>query len=253
MMNDKELLEWYISAGVDVIFGDVPLKPIEKKKIQAASITDSRPAITDLAQTSMDACKNARDLCAQASNLLELAANVEKFDGCALKFNANKTVFGEGNEQAKIMLVGEAPGKEEDYEGRPFVGRSGHLLDKMLEAIGIKRQDIYITNVLMWRPPGNRTPTSAEIAVCLPFLKRKIELIKPDIIVALGAPAANALLDAEETISKIRGKWQNYALAAGKTIPLLPTFHPAYLLRNPAQKAKSWIDMLHLAKKIANN
>ena len=253
MMNSKELLEWYISAGVDAVFGDTPMKPAEKKQLVSAAVSDSRPAITDLAQAGMAACKNARELCERATDLSELAEKVEQFEGCALKLTANKTVFGDGNEKAKIVFVGEAPGGDEDRVGKPFVGRSGQLLDKMLAAIGIKRSEVYITNVLMWRPPGNRTPTEAEVAVCLPFLKRKIELINPQIIVALGAPAANALLDAEETISKMRGKWYDYGISAGKTIPLLPTFHPAYLLRNPAQKAKSWFDMLRLAKKISNN
>ncbi len=254
MMDTKELLEWYLASGVDAICGDKPVQFDNKVQIAAVSATtDSRPAITDLAQMSVTACKNAREICSQASSLEELAAGVEKFDGCALKLTANKTVFGDGNPNAKIILVGEAPGADEDRIGKPFVGRSGQLLDKMLAAIGIDRSQVYITNILMWRPPGNRTPTSAEVAVCLPFLKRKIELINPEIIVALGAPAANALLDAEETISKIRGKWLEYSPLPGKSIPLLPTFHPAYLLRNPAQKSKSWFDMLRLAKKISNN
>lgn len=255
MMNEKELLEWYISAGVDVICGDKPLKPKEKPQAAVALVTsnEARPAITDLAQASLVACQNAREICEKANSLAELAAGVEKFEGCALKLTANKTVFGAGDEHARIMLVGEAPGADEDRLGEPFVGRSGHLLDKMLASIGIERSQCYITNILMWRPPGNRTPTGAEVAVCLPFLKRKIELIAPEIIVALGAPAANSLLDAEDSISKIRGKWLEYAPVGKDPIPLLPMFHPAYLLRNSAQKAKTWADLLKLAKKMSNN
>jgi DNA polymerase len=253
MMNEKEILEWYVSAGVDVICGDEPFVFSEKIKPAVVQKTDTRPAITDLAQMSQAACKNARDICSKAQSLEELKKAVEMFDGCALKLTANKTVFGDGNVHAKIMFVGEAPGADEDRLGKPFVGRSGHLLDKMLNAVGIKRSDCYITNVLMWRPPGNRTPTSAEAAVCLPFLKRKIELIQPEIIVTLGAPAANALLDNEDTISKIRGKWLEYSPLPGVSIPLLPTFHPAYLLRNPVQKAKVWYDLLKLVKKISND
>ncbi len=253
MMSEKEILEWYLSAGVDVICGDKPFVYAEKSETKELSNANSaRPAITDLAQVSQVACKNARDICEKAQNLAELEKGVAEFDGCALKLTANKTVFGDGDEHAKILFVGEAPGADEDRLGKPFVGRSGHLLDKMLAAVGIRREECYITNVLMWRPPGNRTPTSTEAAVCLPFLRRKIELIKPEIIVTLGAPAANALLDIEESISKIRGKWLEYAPLPGISIPLLPTFHPAYLLRNPAQKARVWSDLLKLVKKISN-
>lgn len=254
MMNEKELLEWYLSAGVDVICGDEPFVSSKKSvSVPVAKVADTRPAITDLAQMSTTACKNARELCEKAQSLSELEKAVANFDGCALKLTANKTVFGDGDEHAKILLVGEAPGAEEDREGKPFIGKSGHLLDKMLSAIGVERSKCYITNILMWRPPGNRTPTNAEVAVCLPFLKRKIELIKPDVIVALGAPAANALMDEENSISKIRGKWLKYAPQPGVSIPLLPTYHPAYLLRNPALKAKSWFDFLRLAQKISND
>lgn len=255
MMNEKELLEWYLSAGVDAICGNEPF--VASAKPQPVPVTpmpaDARPAITDLAQMSLIACKNARDICEKASNLEELAAGVERFEGCALKLTANKTVFGDGDEHARIMFVGEAPGADEDRIGKPFVGRSGHLLDKMLAAIGVERSKCYITNILMWRPPGNRTPTGAEVAVCLPFLKRKIELISPDVIVALGAPAANALLDTEDPISRIRGKWLEYSPKPGVSVPLLPMFHPAYLLRNPAQKAKTWLDLIKLSKKLSNN
>ena len=255
MMNEKELLEWYISAGVDVICGAEPFVAAAKPQPAAVAVlsADTRPAITDLAQMSLTDCKYARDICEKAETLKELAEKVDCFEGCSLKLTANKTVFGDGNEHAKILFVGEAPGADEDRLGKPFVGKSGHLLDKMLSSIGLNRTDCYITNILMWRPPGNRTPTSAEVAVCLPFLKRKIELIKPEIIVALGAPAANALLDTEDSISRIRGKWLEYASRPGEKIPLLPMFHPAYLLRNPVQKAKTWNDLLKLQKKMLNS
>lgn len=148
------------------------------------------------------------------------------------------------------MLVGEAPGADEDRIGLPFVGRSGQLLDKMLKAVNVDRTSCYITNVLPWRPPGNRTPTDGEIAVCLPFLKRQIELINPEVIVVLGGSAANALLDNEEPISRLRGKWLEYRKSDGKTVPVLASFHPAYLLRNAAQKAKAWTDLLRMQQKI---
>lgn len=244
----KEVLNWYIDAGVDVICGD---------ELMSANVLDvpanvEKP-VADVSQMGMAARKNARQLCEKAHSLAELAQYVESFDGCQLKATAKRTVFGDGDEKAKILLVGEAPGADEDREGKPFVGKSGMLLNKMLASVGIERKNCYITNILMWRPPGNRTPTGAEVAVSLPFLKRKIELIDPKVIVALGAPAANALMNIEEPISKIRGKWLEYELSVGKKIDLLPTFHPAYLLRNPAQKAKSWADLLKVKKKLSNS
>ena len=252
MMNEKELLEWYITAGVDSICDDVPgcLKVVENIKTTTVSL---RPATTDLAQMSNTACKNAHDICERVQNLEELKAAVENFEGCSLKLTSNKTVFGGGNPNSKIVVIGEAPGADEDRIGEPFVGRSGQLLDKMLSAIDLDREKCYITNILPWRPPGNRTPTGAEVAVCLPFLKKQIELIKPEIILVLGGSAANSLLDNEEPISRMRGKWLEYKTLKGGNVPLLASFHPAYLLRNPAQKAKVWSDFLRLKKKILNN
>ena len=189
----------------------------------------------------------------KAENLQDLKSLVEKFDGCALKLTANKTVFGYGNEHARLLLIGEAPGADEDRSGVPFVGRSGHLLEKMLSAIGFERDDCFITNVLPWRPPGNRTPTEGEIAVCLPFLKRQIDLVAPEAIMILGGSAANALLDNGEPISKMRGKWLEYKKTDGSMVPVLASFHPAYLLRNSGQKAKAWVDMLRMKQKLCNN
>lgn len=251
MMNEKELLEWYISAGIDVICADEPCLA-QNKKQEAVGAENVRPAITDLAQMSLAACKNARDICDRVQNLDELRQSVEAFEGCSLKLTSNKTVFGDGNSKSKIMIIGEAPGADEDRIGLPFVGKSGNLLDKMLQAIGVDRQSCYITNVLPWRPPGNRTPTSAEVAVCLPFLRKQIELIKPEIILVLGGSAANSLLDNEEPISRLRGKWLEYKTIKGDNIAMLASFHPAYLLRNPAQKAKIWVDLLRLQKKMLN-
>ena len=182
--------------------------------------------------------------------LNELKKELENCTKCPLHLGRNKLVFSDGSENAKIMLIGEAPGADEDRIGLPFVGRSGQLLDKMLQAVGMDRNSCYITNVLPWRPPGNRTPTDGEIAVCLPFLKRQIELVEPDVIVVLGGSAANALLDNEEPISRLRGKWLEYKTPKGKIIPVLASFHPAYLLRNTAQKAKAWVDLLRMKQKL---
>jgi len=259
-----EILDWYIAAGVDEICGEVPFALAEPEKervrpLPAAAISPkpvesaARPAMTELAQATINACQSARELCMKAENLEALKALVEKFDGCALKLTANKTVFGYGNEHARLLLIGEAPGADEDRSGIPFVGRSGHLLEKMLNAIGFDRNDCFITNVLPWRPPGNRTPTEGEIAVCLPFLKRQIDLVSPEAIMILGGSAANALLDNGEPISKMRGKWLEYKKTDGGKVPVLASFHPAYLLRNSGQKAKAWTDMLRMKQKLCNN
>ena len=203
------VLNWYIDCGVTESCGAEPSLMSKPQPVTVAAVAPSaapvRPAISALAQTSVAACKNARELCEKATSLDELKQLVNSFEGCALKFNAKSTVFGSGNPQAEILIIGEAPGADEDRLGLPFVGRSGHLLDKMLAAIGVNRESVYITNILPWRPPGNRTPTDGEVAVCLPFLKRQIELIKPQVLLLLGGSAANAVLDNAEPISKMRG------------------------------------------------
>ena len=237
----KEILEWYLTAGVDET---AAVRPAENS---------ARPATTELAQATINACQSARELCQKAETLEELKKMVEEFDGCALKLTANKTVFGYGSGTARLLLIGEAPGADEDRSGIPFVGRSGQLLEKMLKAIGFDRNECFITNVLPWRPPGNRTPTEGEIAVCLPFLKRQIDLVSPEVIMILGGSAANALLDNGEPISRMRGKWLEYKKSDGGKVPVLASFHPAYLLRNSGQKAKAWVDMLRMKQKLCNN
>ena len=260
-MDDiEQILNWYITAGVDEICADEPCDAFKKAAPQPSKVAESatngeitvtRKAVSTLSQINTAACKNAEEICQKAQTLDDLRAMTENFDGCSLKFSANSTVFGYGNPQAEVMLIGEAPGADEDRLGEPFVGRSGHLLDKMLSAINLKREDCYITNVLPWRPPGNRTPTSEEVAVCLPFLKRQIELIKPKIIFILGRSAANALLDNTDSISTLRGHFIDYTSAQGTVIPTLSSFHPAYLLRTTSQKAKSWADLLRLKQKLS--
>ena len=170
---------------------------------------------------------------------------------CSLGDTRNNIVFDDGLPNKKLMLIGEAPGFYEDKQGKPFVGKAGQLLDKMLTAAGLNRASCFITNILPWRPPGNRTPTDGEIAVCLPFLKRQIELVSPDYIFVMGASAANALLDIQDSISRLRGHWLEYTDDKGRKIPVLASFHPAYLLRNPGQKAKSWVDFLRLKQKMS--
>ena len=252
----KEILEWYLTAGVDETCGEVPFALAEPAAVSAAvrpAENSARPATTELAQATINACQSARELCQKAETLEELKKMVEEFDGCALKLTANKTVFGYGSGTARLLLIGEAPGADEDRSGIPFVGRSGQLLEKMLKAIGFDRNECFITNVLPWRPPGNRTPTEGEIAVCLPFLKRQIDLVSPEVIMILGGSAANALLDNGEPISRMRGKWLEYKKSDGGKVPVLASFHPAYLLRNSGQKAKAWVDMLRMKQKLCNN
>lgn len=262
-INTEALLEWYIDAGVDASCANEPCL-LQSKEIPALQVPNatvsvqtpiqgSRSAISVLAQAIPEACKNARQLCQQASSLDELRKLVENFEGCALKFNAKSTVFGNGNQNADIVIIGEAPGADEDRLGKPFVGRSGQLLEKMLTAINLKREEVYITNILPWRPPGNRTPTDSEVAVCLPFLKRQIELVNPKIILFLGGSAANAVMDIAEPISKLRGRWLEYKPSAGKVINAFASFHPAFLLRNGAQKSKAWSDFLRISKKLKEN
>jgi len=197
----------------------------------------------------------ARNLARSAPSLEVLRAMLEGFEGCALKSTASRLVFADGRPGARIMIVGEAPGRDEDEIGRPFVGRAGQLLDKMLRAIGIDREGVYIANIVPWRPPGNRTPTPQEIAICLPFIQRQIALAAPDILVTMGAPATQNLLSQREGILRLRGRWFDYAVEAPdgtkRTIPALATLHPAYLLRQPGQKSLAWRDLRALRTRLA--
>ncbi|WP_412767147.1 uracil-DNA glycosylase [Tistrella arctica] len=194
---------------------------------------------------------SARSHAAAARTLAELEAALHGFEGCALKATASHTVFADGNPEADLMLVGEAPGAEEDRRGLPFVGASGQLLDRMLAAIGRDRGQVYITNVLPWRPPGNRTPSPAEIAACLPFALRHIALVRPRLVVAVGGVSAKALLDRPEGITRLRGRSTELMIdGLDQPVPVFATFHPAYLLRQPAQKRLAWTDWLHIAERL---
>jgi DNA polymerase len=195
--------------------------------------------------------QSARALAGAARSLEDLADALAAFDGCPLKFTATKLVFGNGDPKAEVMLLGEAPGSDEDRDGRPFVGVSGQLLDRMLAAIGLRREDAYVANTLYWRPPGNRSPTPAETAACLPFIQRQIELIAPKILVLLGGAAAKTMLNRAEGITRLRGRRFEYESAGlDGPIPALATYHPAFLLRQPAQKREVWQDLLTLSEMI---
>lgn len=187
----------------------------------------------------------AREVAASCESLAALRRALETFDGCALRETATRLCFADGSPDARIMLIGEAPGSEEDRQGLPFVGKSGKLLDRMLATIGLDRSSVWITNAIFWRPPGNRTPTPAEIAVCQPFLERQIELIRPRLIVFLGGIAARALLGLSDGVTRLRGRRLAYhAAQLPEPIPALVMFHPAYLLRQPLQKPFAWRDLL---------
>lgn len=264
----RRLLKWLTDAGADEALVDAPIDRYETAKTPAVELppiaerareparSAPAPAAAALplrqvaAQPITAATASARELAAACHSLDELRAAVERFDACALKTTAKSTVFSAGPADAPVMLIGEGPGREEDLEGLPFVGRSGQLLDRMLESIGLSRQtNAYITNVIFWRPPGNRPPTAEEVAICAPFLLRHIELKAPKVIVLLGATPLKHVLNTEEGITRARGRWNRYT-ASGGEIPALPTFHPAYLLRTPAAKRQSWQDFLNLKLKL---
>jgi len=276
-------LRWLADMGADEAIGDVPVTryvdpqsapaapagathaPAAAPAAEAAYAPPppsqeraARPAVAtgpDLLAPAQGAL-DAQEAAAAAGTLEALKAKLEAFEGCALKFTATNTVFSDGNPDSHVMFIGEAPGVEEDRQGKPFVGASGQLLDRMLAAIGLSRagrgaEGAYISNVLFWRPPGNRSPTTAEIAACLPFIRRHIELVKPKVLVYLGGTAAKTMLDTSQGIMRLRGKWFDHSSPGlERPIPAMPTFHPAYLLRTPAQKREAWADFLSIKKKL---
>jgi len=267
----RELLAFYLEAGIDTPLGETPVDRFaggeaaphaEPAPIPAARrappphpspISGAASAVAPAAPPAPEAAvMAARAAAKNAATLEELRAILDGFEGCALKGTARQLVFADGNPQARAMFVGEAPGREEDLEGLPFVGRSGQLLDRMLAAIGLDRSNAYIANVIPWRPPGNRTPTPQETSICLPFTRRQIELADPDVLVCLGSPAAQALLEAKEGIMKTRGRWFSYRTGA-REIRAIATFHPAYLLRQPLQKRLAWRDFLAIKQALASS
>ncbi len=258
----RDLLAFYLEAGVDTVLGEEAIDrlsnedPVPREAVRSPPPRGperaplNRPAPAALAappaapMLSPDAAvMAAREAARRAQSLDELREILDGFQGCALKTTAKQLVFADGSPQARVMFVGEAPGRDEDIEGLPFVGRSGQLLDRMLTAIGLDRTSSYIANIIPWRPPGNRTPTPQESQVCLPFIMRQIELADPDVLVCLGGPAAQALLGVKEGILKTRGRWFAYR-AGPREIRAIATLHPAYLLRQPLQKRLAWRDFL---------
>ena len=274
----RELIAFYLDAGVDALLGEEPVnrmaddvaaarpgaaasaaaeeKPARRVHSESplpfsgSQAAPQRPASTAAPVSPETAVMAAREAAKNATTLDELRALLADFEGCALRTTATQLVFADGNPQSRVMFVGEAPGYDEDIIGRPFVGRSGKLLDRMMAAIGLDRASSYIANVVPWRPPGNRTPTPQETAICLPFIRRQIELANPDILVCLGGPAMHTLLGIKDGITRSRGRWFPYDTGQ-REIRALATFHPAFLLRSPLQKRFAWRDFLALKKALA--
>lgn len=245
-------LEWYRAAGVDLAVGEAP---VDRFAMAPARPAASAVAATDAAAPAPPANADpaeVRELAAKARTIDELRAVMDAYDGCGLKRRATQLCFADGNPAARIMLVGEAPGSEEDLQGKPFVGRAGQLLDRMLGAIGLDRTRVFIVNTVPWRPPGNREPSPEEMALCQPFLIRQIELVAPQVLVTLGNVPTKALFSTTLGITRMRGQWKQLTLG-GHTVNAMPTLHPAYLLRQPATKALAWRDMLSLMRAIAGS
>jgi uracil-DNA glycosylase family 4 len=263
----RDILSFYLEAGVDALVGEEPVDrmadeappplptvrplppPPAARDEPARAFVQTKPA-SPLPAAPEAAVMAAREAAKTAATLDDLRALLDKFEGCSLRNTATQLVFADGNPQSRVMFVGEAPGYEEDISGRPFVGRSGKLLDQMLTAIGLDRTTAYIANVVPWRPPGNRTPTPQETAICLPFIRRQIELANPDILVCLGGPAMQTLLGIKDGITRSRGRWFPYDTGT-REIRALATFHPAFLLRSPLQKRLAWRDFLAIKKALA--
>lgn len=276
----RALLAWYLEAGVDEAIGGEPVDRFANAHRQGtvpvavagpvpaavspvpASAPAAAPATPRVRQSPPSpgptpvpdgpagaACSAA----AAAGSLEALHAAVHAFEGCALKVTATNTVFSDGVPGAPVMIVGEAPGADEDRAGKPFVGVSGQLLDRMLATVGLdRRRNVYVSNVLPWRPPGNRNPTEGEMGACLPFIRRHIELAAPRVLVLVGGTSAKTLLDRSEGITRLRGRWFDWqGPSGGPPIPALATYHPAYLLRSPGQKASAWKDLLALRRRLA--
>jgi DNA polymerase len=264
-LPDAALLRWYLDAGVDETVGEQPVNRYREAAEPAAPMPAAGPVVghpapppiqrPSVPPTPVPAAAgpvaSAVALAAQAASLNELREALAGFDACPLSKTATKLVFGDGNPRARIVLIGEAPGAEEDRQGVPFVGPSGRLLDRMLASIGLDRTKVFISNTLFWRPPGNRNPSTMEVATCMPFVERMLELIDPEFLVALGGPAASALLGQKESVGRLRGRDFTYQTAGlPRPVRARAMYHPAYLLRSPAQKRLAWRDLLALKKAI---
>lgn len=265
----KALIDWWAEAGLELDAPIVRARP----GLAPAPVTPAKPrAIAEPPRAATAAAARAAgfgstpkagpgalEAAAKADTLDALKAVISEFEGCALKRTARNTVFARGHAEARIMIVGEAPGRDEDEQGKPFVGRTGQLLDRMFAAIGLGEDDLYISNIVNWRPPGNRNPTQEEIAICLPLIERHIALKAPEILVVAGGVSAQSLLRSQTGITRLRGQWADYKLRdasgkeTGQTVPCLPIFHPSFLLRQPASKRQAWADMQALESRLKDS
>lgn len=282
-MDNHAVLQWHIDMGCDECIADAPIDrfaasaaamtaraPAQAPTESAVADAPPPPASTDagaqmpattkgtrISAAEVDSqlqIKNAQQLAEQATTVAELRAAIETFEGCALKKTATNLVLSDGPGDARLMLVGEAPGAEEDRQGVPFVGPSGQLLNAMLESIGIAREQVLISNSVFWRPPGNRTPTTQETVVCRPFIERLIEIVHPLVLVCVGAPSAHNLLGETQGISRLRGKWYRFQTPKlSAPVDATALFHPAYLLRTPIKKRDAWHDLLMIKQKLADD
>lgn len=282
-ISDYMALDWHLEVGADEAIADEPVNwlnrtPAQLPKTQSTNqASDQMPNISANAPKfappkpseqvdagpplgTADAAIEATRLAKECKSVEELKKAVEEFEGCPLKRTAKNTVFSDGNPDARIMLIGEAPSADDDKGGLPFMGADGALLDKMFAAIGIDRNaddaenSIYLTNVIFWRPPGNRAPNASEVAVCLPFVERHIELVKPDIVIFCGGVAAKALVKTTQGITRLRSKWMEYKTEhMDVAIPAHALFHPSYLIKSPMQKKYAWQDLLSIQQKLNEN
>lgn len=257
MSEQSQILKWYKDAGIDVVTSEQtssmygPKRPAMPKQQMVNRVAAAPTANIPHSNVS------SAEVAAECGTLAELEQAVRNFHGCPLKKTAMNTVFADGNAKAEVMLVGEAPGADEDRQGKPFVGLSGQLLDNMFATIGLSRSgksasdSLYISNIIPWRPPGNRQPSTTEVNTCLPFIRRHIELVRPKILVFVGGVSAKALLGTNTGITKIRGKWLDYQLP-GLEVPIkaIALYHPAYLLRSPGRKATAWQDLLVIKREL---
>ena len=247
-------LAWYREAGVDLAVGEVAVDRFAASAVAPARRAAVLPLPTAEAAPAPALPMNAdpsetRALAAGAATLEALRAVMDAYEGCSLKKRATQLCFADGNPEAEIMFVGEGPGEQEDLQGKPFVGRAGQLLDRMLNAIGLDRKKVYIANMVPWRPPGNRDPTPEELALCAPFLHRQVELVAPKLLVTLGNVPTKALFETTVGITKMRGQWRDLVVGS-HAVPALATLHPAFLLRTPSAKDGAWRDMLSLKSRM---
>jgi DNA polymerase len=258
-------LEWQVAMGVDEAIAGIPVdryaQAAARRQARADQARSAAPpqipiapvprprADADSPLGAAEAAAAGQKAARECKSLDDLRQALESFDGCSLRNTATQLVFGDGNPQADIMVIGEAPGADEDRQGKPFVGVSGQLLDRMLSFIGLTRETFYITNTVYWRPPGNRKPNDGEFAVCRPFVDRHIELIDPKLLLLVGDKSVRGLAGATTGITRSRGQWYDVKIG-DKTIPALATFHPAYLLRTPAAKRQAWQDLLTFQRRM---